>query len=366
MNEQKTKYQIDPKIERASTLPGSFYRDEEVFELLREKIFPQSWQLVSDTDKISKPGSQYPFYFIKQFIDEPLLLVRENENTIHCLSNTCTHRANMLVETPCDGKLIKCRYHGRQFSLDGKFHFMPEFEGVENFPSESDHLKQIQFDKFHKLIFCSLDPKFPLNELINEVENRCGWMPHANQLHEMTSLARDYEVNANWALYIDNFQEGLHIPYIHRGLNKVLDFSNYETHLFPHSTLQIGIAKEQELCFDLPRSSPDFGKRIAAYYFWLFPNTMLNIYPWGISVNVVKPQTIDRCVISFRIYVWDEKLFDLNKMDLHSIEMEDEAVVERAQVGIHSRYYKAGRYSPRLEKGVHHFHRLLCEAISNE
>ena len=82
------------------------------------------------------------------------------------------------------------------------------------------------------------------------------------------------------------------------------------TELFPHCNLQLGIAKPGEPAFDLPASSPDVGKRVAAYYWWLFPNTMLNVYPWGVSVNVVKPLAVDRTRVSFLSYVWDESKLD--------------------------------------------------------
>lgn len=51
-------------------------------------------------------------------------------------------------------------------------------------------------------------------------------------------------------------------------------------------------------------------KRVAAYYWWLFPNTMLNFYPWGLSVNVVRPLGVDRTKVSFLTYVWREELVD--------------------------------------------------------
>ncbi|MGH9364254.1 MAG: SRPBCC family protein [Thermoanaerobaculia bacterium] len=51
-------------------------------------------------------------------------------------------------------------------------------------------------------------------------------------------------------------------------------------------------------------------KRIAAYYVWLFPNTMFNFYPWGISINIVRPLSVDRTKASFLTYVWDPSRID--------------------------------------------------------
>src|SRR6185436_4145154 len=107
------------------------------------------------------------------------------------------------------------------------------------------------------------------------------------------------------------------------------------------SNLQLGIAKEEEDCFELPKSSIDYGKDIAAYYFWVFPNMMFNFYPWGLSVNVVQPMSTGQCKVSFLTYVSDAtKLGTGAGSGLDEVELEDEEVVERVQQGIRSRFYK--------------------------
>ena len=77
----------------------------------------------------------------------------------------------------------------------------------------------------------------------------------------MTVRFREIFMKAHWALYCENYLEGFHIPFVHAGLNAVIDFGNYTTELFRYSNLQLGIAKDNEDCFDLPPESPDFGKR---------------------------------------------------------------------------------------------------------
>jgi choline monooxygenase len=149
-------------------------------------------------------------------------------------------------------------------------------------------------------------------------------------------------------------------------LNAVIDYGEYATELFfPYSSLQLGLAKTNENCFDLPQSSPDYGKNVAAYYFWVFPNMMFNFYPWGLSVNVVEPVAVDECSVRFYSYVWDESKLDKGAgSGLDKVEAEDEEIVENVQRGIRSRFYKHGRYSVTRELGTHHFHRLLAEFIS--
>ena len=113
---------------------------------------------------------------------------------------------------------------------------------------------------------------------------------------------------ANWALYCENYLEGFHIPFVHADLNAVIDYGNYSTELFEFSNLQLGIAKDAEDCFVLPESSPDYGKNVAAYYFWIFPNMMFNFYPWGLSINIVKPISLNQTKVTFISFVHDESL----------------------------------------------------------
>ncbi len=100
---------------------------------------------------------------------------------------------------------------------------------------------------------------------------------------------------------------------------------------------------------------------ISAYYFWLFPNLMFNFYPWGLSLNIVRPLQPDRPKVSFRAYIFDEsKLHAGAGADVDLVEREDEAVVEQVQLGTRSRFYRQGRFSPNMEQGVHQFHQLVA------
>ncbi len=358
------RFAIEPDIRQASTLPATFYRDADLFERTKESIFARSWQLVGDTDTLKAPGQIAPVTLLEGFLDEALILTRDHADQVHCLSNVCTHRGTILVEGCTNERAIQCRYHGRRFGLDGKFLSMPEFDQVANFPSEKDHLPELAMGRWGKFIFASLAPPQALDELLAEMQRRVGWLP-LSAFHLDPTRSRDYLVHAHWALYCENYLEGFHLPFVHQDLTAALDYGNYRTELFAHSNLQVGIGKKGTRCFDLPKTSPDYGQDIAAYYFWLFPNTMFNFYPWGLSVNIVKPLAVDRCKVSFLTYVHDETLLEKGAgAMLDKVEREDESVVEAVQRGMASRLYDRGRYSPTQERGVHHFHRLLADALN--
>jgi choline monooxygenase len=330
-------FEIDPDIKKAKTLPSEFYTGEHFFELSKEKIFTRTWQFAGKADEVEtlKPVSILP-----GFLDEPILLAKKDE-TLTCLSNVCTHRGKILIEEPCKASLIRCGYHGRRFSLDGNFLSMPEFEGVEDFPTDSDNLRRVPFAEWAGFVFASIDPAAPFGEFVKleDVE------PEGLKL----ASTREYEVDAHWALYCENYLEGFHIPFVHKSLNEIVDYGTYSTELFRYSSLQTGF---------------DGDGNIAGRYLFIFPNLMFNFYPWGISINVVRPVSPSRSVVEFLTFIGDESLINIGAgADLHRVELEDEAVVESVQKGIRSRFYSYGRYSPTREQGTHHFHRLIAEFI---
>jgi len=356
-------FEIHPDISLASTLPGCFYCSQEIYEKCKDAVFAPSWQLVADREVVNVPGQAYPFVLLEGFLNEPLLLTRDLQDRLHLLSNVCTHRGNLLVENPANGTMLRCRYHGRRFRLDGKFHSMPEFEGCKGFPSEKEDLLPIPFAVWGRWIFASLAPRVALEKWIQPMMERLSWIPVEEFRHD-AAKSRDYLVKANWILYCDNYLEGFHIPYVHPTLNEAIDYGTYRTELLPYGVLQIAYADKGGNTFEIPPGHVDSGESVAAYYFWFFPNLMFNFYPWGLSINIVRPLSLELTKISYSTYIWDEaKLRSGAGAELDRVEREDQAIVEAVQIGVHSRFYDRGRYSPKREQGVHHFHRLLTSFL---
>jgi choline monooxygenase len=358
------RFNINSDITKAETLPATFYKDPDIFEKIKEKIFLKSWQWIGDESLVDKPQSVHPFILLDGFLTEPLLITRDKDGLINCLTNVCTHRGNLLVVTPKATKKLTCSYHGRRFNLQGKFEFMPEFTDAKNFPRPCDHLHRFPIKKWGHLLFAGLNPSFDFQDVINIMNERIGFLPIDDFKLEKT-FQKDFFVDANWALYCDNYLEGFHVPFVHEGLNEVLDYGSYETIIYEHCNLQIGYSNEATEIFEFPQNHIDYGKKIAAYYFWVFPNIMFNFYPWGLSINIVKPLEISKTKVSFISYVLDPS--KLNKgagSNLEKVEKEDEVVVENVQKGVRSSFYKAGRFSPKREKGVHHFHVLLSKFLN--
>lgn len=355
---------IHPDIARARTLPFAVYRDREWYERLRENVFARTWHVVGDVEQLLGSGEHTaaPHVLLPDCLDEPLLLTRAADGLLRCLANVCTHRGSLLLQEPGRPNALRCPYHGRCFRLDGSFVSMPEFDGVADFPAPADDLPAVPSARWSRLLLASPRPAVPFHDVLAPLRSRLDWLADGLEHWSFDAAgARDYDVPANWAMYVDNYQEGFHLPWVHPALTRTLDYPAYRTELYEHATLQVAPAADGEPAFTPPRELPEHGERIAAYHFWLFPATMLNFYPWGLSLNVVQPRGPEATRVLFRSFVRDPSLRARGAGgDLHTVEMEDEAIVALVQRGVRSRLVARGRYSVTQERGVHHFHRLLA------
>ena len=352
-------FQINPEISKASTLPKEFYLDKKYFNFCIENIFPHSWQLVADKEMFNH-NNIHPFIFLPDFLDEPLVLIN-NKNEINCFSNVCTHRAHLVAEKPCSGNKLRCMYHGRTFNLDGRFSYMPGFEETEYFPTEKDNLQSIPIKNWKNLIFVSLKGGIDIMPALNDAEKRLASYPFDDLIHSKNS-SKSWEIDAHWALYCENYLEGFHVPYVHRGLAKEIDVNKYKTILLENAVLQIA---EGDKSYDVFNNIDKIGQNFYGLYYWIFPNLMLNFYSWGLSINIIEPISPSKTRIRFLSYPIKNNEQPIDGDDsLSKVEKEDQNVVLGVQKGIKSRFYSSGRYSPKYEKGIHHFHLLLDKYLT--
>ncbi|MFM8768491.1 MAG: aromatic ring-hydroxylating oxygenase subunit alpha, partial [Rubrivivax sp.] len=341
------------------------YEDPQVWAALRERVFARAWHWLGPCDEVRQPLSMAPVDLLPGLLDEPVLLTRDASGVLRALSNVCTHRARILVERACQADHIRCGYHSRRFELDGRLRHMPGFEGACDFPSPADDLPRLPLERLTGHAFVSLDPAMPFEAWVRPGAARQQGLDLARGVCD-PARDRTWAFDAHWALYVENYLEGLHIPFVHPGLNAALDMAAYRYECAGHTVLQLALARPGEPAIEPAPGHPDHGQRVAAWYWWLFPNLMLNVYPWGLSVNVVEPVSPSHTRVHFRSFVADPAQLHAGAGGaLDEVEREDEAAVLSVQRGIRSRLYRRGRYAPHHEQGVHHFHRLLLQAGSD-
>jgi choline monooxygenase len=94
---------VDADISKAKTLSKDFYIQQRFFEEAKQKIFSNTCHFVGNTDLVKEQGACHPFSLLQHYLDEPLLLTKDKNNDLHCLSNVCTHREIYWCTNPAKG-----------------------------------------------------------------------------------------------------------------------------------------------------------------------------------------------------------------------------------------------------------------------
>jgi len=366
-------YDPNAPLAEASTIPSPWYTDERVFELEKQAVFSRSCQVAARCDQLPKPGQ----YVTTEIAGEPIVIVRGGDNVVRGFFNVCRHHA-AAVMTEAEGRAtqMRCPYHGWTYSLEGELKGTPDFSEVCNFDRADHGLAPLEIATWENWVFARIGEKL----------NRGTGVPLVTQPQDTRATLTDflgddlvqqikvlgfenlhwidqrrYRLNCNWKVFVDNYLDGgYHVPHLHKGLDSVLDYSNYTIENGARFSLQsspmVSHGQDDEV------GAVRTGGR--ALYYWLYPNFMMNYYEGVLDTNLVRPLAVDCTEVVFDFYFADvsesareRNLASINVGD--RIQQEDLDICESVQRGLKSRAYHAGRLSVRREAGEHLFHRLL-------
>jgi choline monooxygenase len=345
---------ISSALTTATALDPAYYVDPHWLTFEQQHLFRGSWQFVAQIDDLAATGD----HVVAEVAGQPLIIVRQEDGGVRAFHNVCRHRAGPLAI--CDGRgatRLRCMYHGWQYGLDGQLLTAPEMGEADGFDKNAIRLPEVAVQIWEGLVFVALDAEAapPLDTVMAGIAERI--LP--NDLATLKFHKHDvYTVACNWKVYVDNYLEGYHLPYVHPALTQTVDYAQYTSELADHYSLQVS-----------PITNPEgpYGAG-TAYYYFIFPNLMLNIVPGRLQLNRVIPTGIDSCTVDFLYYFADDPAViaraadDLAFTDI--IQSEDAGICEHVQRGLTSGSYAPGRLSPRREAGVWHFQNLLRKAYA--
>ncbi|HET6980107.1 MAG TPA: aromatic ring-hydroxylating dioxygenase subunit alpha [Pyrinomonadaceae bacterium] len=358
--------QYDPNLalERASTIPSSWYTNRDFYQHELDTVFSQSWQLAARADQVTEPGR----YVTTDIAGQPIVIVRGHDGVLRGFFNVCRHHAAAVMTEP-EGKAaqLRCPYHGWTYSLEGELKGTPDFSGVCDFERSKNGLVSLEIAEWENWVFVKTVQNVPESleaflgdELLAQI-SPLG----LSDLHWFER--RHYHFDCNWKVFVDNYLDGgYHVPYLHKGLDSVLDYSNYMIENGERYCLQWSpiVAEGAEAQTGAVRK----GDR--ALYYWIYPNFMINWYDGVMDTNLVIPRGVDQTEVVFDFYFPDvvsEEARERNRASMavgQRIQDEDVAICKSVQRGLGSRAYHAGRLSVRREAGEHLFHRLLYRDVS--
>ena len=350
-------YNPNAPLEEASTIPSAWYLDERIESLERQQVFGRNWIAAGRLDQVASPGQ----YFTAEIAGEPLVVIRGADHELRAFYNVCRHHAAAVVTQPCgQAAILQCPYHGWKYGLDGSLKGMPEFDGVEKFDRADNGLLPIRVETWECFVFVNLDPDaIPLKEFLGRLVQRIAPLG-ISKLHYFDR--RTYDIHCNWKVFVDNYLDGgYHVPHLHKGLNSVLDYKQYTIENEDRYCLQSSpmIASNEDAAIGSTRK----GDR--AWYFWQYPNLMINCYEGYMDTNYVIPVDADHCQVVFDFYFSDvsetRRLYNTESVNVgNKVQDEDLGICEDVQRGLKSRAYGAGRLSVRREAGEQLFHQLLA------
>ena len=374
MTTKPLRLDVNEQIECAHTLASRFYTDPTVLEIEKDRIFRRTWQLVGTLGRscgeingekrtIADPET----FFTADVCGEPVVVVRDKQGTLRAFSNVCRHRAGPIASGSGCKNVLRCGYHGWTYKLDGRLIGTPDIEGVEFFDRSTMGMFPLRLETWEQFIFVNFDSDAePLATHLGNIPDQARGFQFAGL---QSAERRDYVIDCNWKVYVDNYLEGYHIPIAHPGLMREIDYAQYRTDTFRYHSQQFAPIRALKADEAAERFyAPGMGLQ-EALYFWVFPNLMLNLYPDNISTNLIVPLSQDKTLTAFEWFFHDvasEKVRQRVKKAVafsDEVQQEDIGLCESVQRGLRSATYDRGRYSVKRENGVHHFHMLLGEFL---
>jgi len=351
-------FEISP-LERSETIPSSWYTHPGYHDIDLKYIHHRTWQYVGHVSRLGEQGS----HIVGTAGINPIIIVRNQDDELRAFYNVCRHRGGPLALNDGCAKALQCKYHGWTYTLDGHLRGVPKFDRSELFDKKDYGLIPLRLAIWQGLVFVNLHPEQPepLDTVVEGITERI-------RPFDMSSLRFHkrvfYDVSCNWKVYVDNYLEGYHLPFVHPELTTLLDYQAYVTETFPHYSLQTSPIAKQDAIYNTEGNGE-------AYYYFIYPNFMLNILPGRLQTNSVIPLAHDRCRVVFDYYY--QKLNtnedrrrakdDLAYSD--KVQAEDIEICVVVQRGLQSDGYTKGRFSPDMENGVYHFQCLLKTAYSH-
>lgn len=330
------------------TLPAAWYRDPDVFENERRRIFARHWHLLGRKSQFRETGD----YMTGEVAGLPVFAVVGRDGELNAFHNVCRHRAGPLF-TDAGGRCqaLRCRYHGWLYGFDGALRSAPGFPEAASLDKAAFGLFPVRVETWQDLVFVCLDAAAPpLAEWMGDIDELAAGFPSTTDF--VFHGEKTYEGACDWKAYGDNSCEGYHLASIHGELNKVVagcEIATYERGGF------VG--------FHVHYS----GSVRVAGGLWIYKFPAILLHFGARSVNIEQVEAVAPGRIRIRSLYWvprgEAEYGDAYRADSDLVIGEDMGVCERVQANLEAGLYRGGKLSPEKEPGTVFFQRLVREGL---
>jgi glycine betaine catabolism A len=345
-------------VQGSRTLPGEHYTSPSLLGDEREKIFAREWSCVGRASRVTHAGQ----FFTKEIAGESLIVLRDRNRELKAFFNVCRHRGTRICreESGRFGETIQCPYHAWTYSTDGRLVGAPHMQDVPGFDKSEHPLHQAAIAEWEGFLFVNVSERpEPFEKAFADLHGRFTRfnLPGLAVGHRVR-----YDVRANWKLVFQNYSECLHCPTIHPKLATVLPYQSGANDLtegpFLGGYMEIRAPNESatmsgQSCGRLVSGELPEQDRRRGYYYSIMPNLLLSLHPDYVNYYLLEPAAVDRTIVDSEWLFHPDTLADPKNRIQDAIEFwdltnrQDWDIVEQSQLGISSRRYAPGPYSPR-------------------
>jgi choline monooxygenase len=355
---------------KSFTLPGWAYTDAQLFERERAAIFERGWHYAGPLSQLAKPGD----YLTAGLLDQNIFIIRGKDGELRGFYNVCQHRAHELLKGRGCAKVITCPYHAWSYHADGRLRSARGSEKMAEFNADDFKLKPVRIELFadHFVFFTLDDDAAPLSEQAGDLAAELKEEVLQDGMVVSTTYP-NWRIACNWKVAIDNYLECYHCAPAHPAFADLVSMESYKTAASGLWSSQKGVVgRYDNKAYQLRRNAPEQ----RALFWWLWPTTTFNVLPGSPTLGVFSyvPESTGVTVTHGDRYAVpgsgfapeDEARIEYGRTVLNP---EDVALCESVQRGLASKGYSQGRFiadpdgSVITEQAVHHFHRLVAQAL---
>ena len=352
---------VSGDIAVSSTLPPTCYTGTDVLAVEMSGLLRRSWLGVARADELKKPGD----YRVVELAGASTILVRDEEGGLRAFANVCRHRGTRLLDGSGNAARIRCPFHGWTYGLDGSLHGATRMGATRGFRHADMGLVEFRAAERGGFVFVALSDEAP------ELDD---WLGDFGALHapwELESLVttrrRELEVDCNWKLFLEVFNESYHLEYVHAATfggiylePELPDDVGECVHSSFSPTAGTGGLKADEQDHVLPvMPGLSARERAGTRYTWIFPALTFAAGSEALWAYGAQPLGPDRCRVTQWVCFPPRTVASADfeaKAERYYARMdealaEDIAVLERQQLGMDSPFARAGRWSD-LERGA--------------
>lgn len=362
-------------IQEASPLPRDVYFSHEWYEREVETIFRKGWLVATREEEIPDPGD----YVRLDIIDEPLIILRDEDRAIQALSASCRHRGSELLTGKGNCKKITCPYHAWTYSLNGRLLATPSMQGAQDFDKSAHGLPSVRAETWAGFVFINFDDNaVPLLDSLGSLVDRLA--PY--RMEDMVVTKKwENRFNANWKIWVENSREGYHVRTVHR--------ESLDTY-YPGAVRAPFVAAGESMVWACSSSDNENGlyvprnptlpfvdglsdEDLATTHFIIhYPHLLLNVPPDRITFHQYFPEGPEWTRITswccFPRSTVDRPDFETEAEERYYPSMdlfltEDKGICEVVHRGLRGQLAGMSRYSPSEERTVHEFSNYVLDHV---